>query len=305
MTLSRNLNRLIYFVTVVDAGSFTAAAERLGLTKAVVSQHIAKLEQEVGATLLLRTSRSLRPTEAGRTFHARCAAILRDSEEAFGELAQAARTPAGMLRLTAPFDYGAAVVAPALAEFVRRYPACEVDLQLSDRTLDMGAARIDMAIHVGWLSDSRLQARRVGSFRQILVCGPAFAQQVRDLQGPEDLAALPFVVNPALPDPRRWRFTDADGVSLVVQVRPSLVVDATPVVHSAARAGAGLAILPDYTVAEDLAQGRLTHVLPAWSLPSGGIDAVFPAARFRPVAANAFANLLAQFEKRRANGSTS
>src|ERR1700761_7568180 len=175
----QNLNRLVYFVAVVDAGSFTAAGERVGPPQAVGSQQIAKLESEVGATLLVRTSRSLRPTAAGRAFHTRCAAILRDSETAFGELAQHAQTPVGRLRLTAPFDYGEAVVAPALATFATKYPACQIELELSDHTLDMEGRHIDMAIHVGWLRDSARQARKVGAFRQLLVCGAGLAERVR------------------------------------------------------------------------------------------------------------------------------
>src|SRR3954463_7030341 len=109
-----NLNRLAYFAAVVETGSFTAAAARLGITKAVVSQQVARLEEELGTTLLVRTTRRVEPTEAGRAFHARCVVILRESEEAFVEITRAAGSPTGTLRITAPFDYGAAVVVPAL-----------------------------------------------------------------------------------------------------------------------------------------------------------------------------------------------
>ena len=125
-----NLNRLAYFAAVVDAGSFTRAAERLGISKAVVSQQVARLEAEVGTTLLVRTTRKVYPTEAGRMFHVRCAFILREAEDAFGELGQALSTPTGTLRMTAPFDYGISRVVPAVIEFTRRYPACNVDLSL-------------------------------------------------------------------------------------------------------------------------------------------------------------------------------
>ena len=117
-----NLNRLAYFAAVVDAGSFTAAAGRLGITKAVVSQQVARLEEEVGTTLLVRTTRKVRPTEAGRVFHARCASILREAEDAFGELSQVATTPTGTLRITAPFDYGISRVVPAITQFADKFP---------------------------------------------------------------------------------------------------------------------------------------------------------------------------------------
>src|SRR4051812_19996049 len=107
-----NLNRLAYFAAVIDAGSFTAPPAPLGITKAVVSQQVARLEEELGTTLLVRTTRRVAPTEAGRALHARCVVILRESEDAFADLGRAAATPTGSLRITAPFDYGAVVVVP-------------------------------------------------------------------------------------------------------------------------------------------------------------------------------------------------
>src|SRR3954447_2363331 len=120
---SMNLNRLAYFAAVVDAGSFTRAAASLGITKAVVSQQVAKLEDEVGTTLLMRTTRSVQATEAGRALYARCAVILRESADAFDELAQGVASPRGTLRIAAPFDYGSTVIVPVVTELTRLYPS--------------------------------------------------------------------------------------------------------------------------------------------------------------------------------------
>src|SRR5450432_2816328 len=126
-----NLNRLAYFAAVVDAGSFTRAAAGLGITKAVVSQQVAKLEEEVGTTLLIRTTRSVQATEAGRSLYARCTVILRESADAFDELAQGVASPRGTLRIAAPFDYGSTVVVTVVTELTRRYPRINVVLKLS------------------------------------------------------------------------------------------------------------------------------------------------------------------------------
>jgi DNA-binding transcriptional LysR family regulator len=293
-----NLNRLAYYAAVVDAGSFTAAAERLGVTKAVVSQQVA-LEQDVKTTLLARTTRSVRPTQAGLAFHVRCQAILREAEAAYEDLAQATAVPTGLLRLTAPFDYGTAVVTPAVTEFIRRYPGCEVAVTLSDRTLNLVSGQIDLAIHVGWLSDSGLQARRISGFRQLLVCASSLTAAVAGLQHPSAIADLPFVANAALREPRQWRFARGLTERCDVDVHPAVSIDATPAVHAAVLAGGGLSVLPDFLVAADLAAGRLIHVLPQWTLPDGGIHAVFPAARFRPTRVRAFVDLLTQMERQR------
>ena len=293
-----NLNRLAYFAAVVDAGSFTRAATSLGITKAVVSQQVSRLEQEIGVTLLTRTTRSVEPTEAGRTLYARCATILRESSDAFEELAHGVSTPRGTLRVTAPFDYGSSVVVPVVAELTRRYPEVEAVVSLSDRPVDLHAS--DVAIRVGWPEASTRQARRIGTFHQCLVCAPAFAKELSKVRRPEDLAELPFVANGSLHEPLTWRFALEPRKERTVHMRARITIDATPAVHAAVLAGAGLSVLPDYLVSADVASGRLHQVRPEWRLKSGGIHAVFPPARFRPPKVTTFIALLLEFLARAA-----
>lgn len=299
MRAYRNLNRLAYYAAVVDAGSFTAAAERLGITKAVVSQQVAKLEQEVGTTLLVRTSRTVHPTEAGFAFHARCAAILKESEDAFNELADSSAAPTGALRVTAPSDYGTLVVVFALTEFTRRYPACEATLILTDKHLDIVSGQIDIAVRLGRLPDSGLQCRKIASTRQLLVCGSTLASTASVIKEPEEVEKIPFVAHAALRDPLRLSFSRGDTEQRFVQATSILTIDSTPAVHAAVLAGAGLSVLPDFVVAADLAAGRLVHVLPGWSLPGDSVHAVFPATRFRSAKVRAFIHLLTKAEEMR------
>ena len=294
-----NLRRLAYFVSVVETGSFTAAAERLGITKAVVSQQVARLEREFRTSLLVRTTRSVKTTEAGQAFYLRCALILREAEHAFDDLAATSAEPSGTLRLTAPFDYGVSVVVPAISAFIARYPTCKVDAALTDQTLDIMSGNIELAIRVGWLAENGLQARKIGSFRQLLVASPSLERRVARLTRPQDIGDLPFVANTALRDHLKWSFLLNEVESQIVNVRASIFLDATLAVREAVFQGAGLSVLPDYAVADDLAAGRLIQVLPQWHLPSGGIHAVFPAARFRPAKVRAFVDLLADRERQR------
>lgn len=294
-----NLRRLAYFAAVVETGSFTAAAERLGITKAVVSQQVARLEREFRASLLVRTTRKVRTTEAGQSFYQRCALILREAEDAFDELAGTSEEPIGTLHLTAPFDYGIGVVVPAIAEFTRRYPQCKVDAVLSDQPLDIISEDIELSIRVGWLTDSGLQARRIGTFRQLLVAPAAMRARIEHLTQPRELEDLPFVANTVLREKLRWHFSKSEIERQTVNMQASIFLDATLAVRAAVLAGAGLSVLPDFAVSDDLAAGRLVHVLPAWSLPSGGIHAVFPATRFRPAKVRAFVELLHERERRR------
>lgn len=294
-----NLRRLTYFAAVVETGSFTAAAERLGITKAVVSQQVSRLESEFRTSLLTRTTRKVQPTETGQAFYLRCAMILREAEDAFDELAERSSEPAGTLRLTAPFDYGIGILVPVIAAFMQRYPACKVDAILSDQTLDIMSGNIELAIRVGWLAETGLQARKIGTFRQLLVASPAMAPKLAQLNKPEDIARLPFVANTALRDHCHWHFSLNEIERQEVTVQPSVFFDATLAVRGAVCEGMGLSVLPDFAVEEDIAVGRLIHVLPQWRLPSGGIHAVFPAARFRPAKVRAFVDLLADSEQKR------
>jgi DNA-binding transcriptional LysR family regulator len=287
-----NLNRLAYFAAVVDTGSFTRAAERLGITKAVVSHQVVQLERDLGTSLLVRTTRRVHPTEAGMMFHARCVMILREAEDAFDELAQAAIEPTGTLRITAPNDYGTTVVAPVVAAFAARYPACRVEQTLSDQTMDLTSGRIDMAVRVGWLADSSLQARKIGVFQQLLVAAPAFADRIAAVRDPDDIASLPFVANMALREPLLWQFSRGDLDRRAVRLQARIGIDTTPGVLEVVRTGGGLSVLPNFLAADELASGQLIHVLPEWSLPSGGIYTVYPAARFRPRKVTAFVEML-------------
>jgi DNA-binding transcriptional LysR family regulator len=232
-------------------------------------------------------------------FHARCTMILREAEDAFGELAQAAAEPTGTLRITAPNDYGAEMVIPVITAFTARYPACRVEQTLSDQTMDLAAANIDMAIRVGWLADSSLQARQIGSFQQILVGAPAFADRIAAVRDPDGLATLPFIANMALREPLLWQFARADREQRAVRMQANIAINTTIGVLAAVRAGGGLSVLPDFLVADDLASGRLSRALAEWQLPSGGIYTVYPAARFRPRKVSAFVEMLIAAERKK------
>jgi DNA-binding transcriptional LysR family regulator len=284
-----NLNRLAYFATVVDTGSFTRAAERLGISKAVVSQQVARLEQELRVTLLLRTTRKVVPTDAGRTLHGRCSTILREAAEAFDELAENVEEPRGVLRVAAPFDFGSSIV-HVIADFTRRFQNCNVELMLSDRVVDVQS--VDVALRVGRLLDSSHQAVRIRKMEQFLVCAADVASRLKSVREPEELAGVPFILNASLRELDSWRFVHASRGRRTVRMHWRISVDATPAAHAAVLAGAGLSVLPDYVVASDLLAGRLVRVLPDWKLPSGGVHAVLPAARFRPAKVGRFLELM-------------
>ncbi|WP_035051815.1 LysR family transcriptional regulator [Andreprevotia chitinilytica] len=277
-----NLNRLVVFVTVVEAGSLTAAAARLGLAKTMVSTHMQRLEAEVGASLLIRTTRRLGLTEAGEAFYEASRRIVRDAEEAVEAAGQNSAEPRGTLRVTAPIDYGATVVAPVAVALRQRYPDLKIELLAGDRIFDLVGEGIDVAIRIGKLTDSGLQAIKVATFEDWLVASPGLLASHTSPSTPQDLSKLPFVSLSVLPQPTTWTFEALDGAKEQVQFQAAFSANTAYAVRAAALAGGGLAILPDFAVQADVAAGQLVRVLPQWSLPNGGIHAVFPAARHHP-----------------------
>lgn len=288
-----NLNRLAYFVAVAETGSFTRAAERLGITKAVVSQQVRRLEADLRTSLLTRTTRRVNLTEAGRLLHGRCATIFSSAEDAIAEVTQFNAEPQGVLRVTAPNDFGASIVAPIVAKFTQQYPDCRVELLLSDTKIDLVEAHIDLSIRVGWLQDSSNQARRIGSFRQFVVAA-SNAVAARRVNVPADLADLPFVANASLKDPLLWHFTKAGEDESAVRLPQHILTNSTPAALAATLAGGGVSVLPDFLVDEHIRSGKLVRLVPDWDLPEGGVYVVLPPARFRPPRVTAFVAMLSK-----------
>lgn len=274
-----NLNRLIVFVTVVEAGSLTAAARKLNIAKTVVSSHIQRLEAEIGASLLIRTTRSLNLTEAGSTFFNASRKILRDVDKAVSAAAQDANEPQGTLKITSPVDYGIAVVGPVIAALSNRFPDLQIELITVDRILDLVEEGIDLAIRLGRLADSSHRTIRIGNFTDWLVVSPEFLGETPLPKDPEDISNCKFVSLSVLPQPLTWIFESPEKARKTVHLHASLSGNTTIAVREIVLAGGGFAILPDFSVSEYVSSGRLTRILPRWHLPIGGIHAVFPDAR--------------------------
>jgi DNA-binding transcriptional LysR family regulator len=277
-----NLNRLAVFVAVVEAGSLSAAARRLGIATTMVSAHMQRLEREVGASLLLRTTRSLRLTEAGEGFFDAARQIVADTERAIAAAAGDTAEPRGRLRVTAPVDYAERVLAPVAVALTQRHPQLQIDVLAVDRPLDLVAEQIDVAIRIGELADSDLRGTRVGRFGKCIVASPGLLRGRPTPAQPADLAALPFIALSVLAQPLSFAFSTGGGAEQTVRFQAALAMNTASAVRSAAMAGGGLCVLPDYLVADDLAAGRLVALLPGWQLPEGGIHALYPAARQPP-----------------------
>jgi len=294
-----DLNQLWLFAAVAESGGFTAAAQRLGVAKAKVSLAVARLESQLGQALFARSTRRVALTEAGQALYEQSIPALRSLQEAFEQAANP-QALAGTLRIAAATDYAAHPLAPAVAAFAARHPELQIDLRSSDRVLDMLREGIDVSLRLGWLRDSSLRARRLGTFEQYLVASPGYLKRAGMPAQPADLAAHEWVALTLLPSPLTWKFTSARGQVRTVRVNARLRTDAIGSLRGLLVQGAGISVMDQMTAAEALRRGDLVRVLPAWSLPRGGVHAVFPPGRHLPAKVKAFVDFYADWLARQA-----
>ena len=286
MRSSLNLNRLVVFAAVVEAGSLTAAAKRLGLTKTVVSSHLKKLEEELGVTLIGRTTRRMRLTDIGRELHERIQGPLVELMAGAAAARDRSRAPRGSVRLTASIDYGSEVLAPLLVRIQQENPGLVIDLVLDDHALDFIAEGIDIAIRIGWvLQDSSYRAVRLGGFKTWVVAPASWASSAPSIKTPTDLLGRPFIAGSMLKSPARWKFESADGIHTAQIFDVTMFANTNVAVRAAVESGGGFTILPDFAVRSRLESGSLIRLLDNWSLPSGDIQAIMPAARHQSAVA--------------------
>jgi DNA-binding transcriptional LysR family regulator len=202
MEHSPDLLDVLSFVRVVETGSFARAAERMALSKPVLSRRVARLEERLGARLLTRTARGAQPTQVGQAYYERAAAILADLEAAQEVVAQAVTQVAGPIRLSAPLSFGIAHLAPVLAEFAGLHPLVELDVEFDDHNVDLAAGGYDLAVRIGNLADSSLVARRIAPVRKHAIASPAYLAAHGRPDRPADLAGYDALVY----GNEQWRF---------------------------------------------------------------------------------------------------
>jgi DNA-binding transcriptional LysR family regulator len=267
------------FVRVVEAGSFVAAADRLGISTSSLSRLVADLEQHLGTRLLNRTTRRLSLTESGQAYYERCVTLLADLAEAEAMAGQSAAQARGTVRLTCSYSMAEQKVAPAIASFVERHPAVKFELVVSDRIVDLVEEGFDLAIRVGALGSDRLVARRLGSMQLVLCAAPSYLERHPEPRGPADLAAHNALTYAYSASPRLWRFTDRAGEVHDVRVAGNLHANSGDALRAAALEGLGIINEPDFLLDPALRAGRLVRLLPEYTGGGGDIWAVYPSRR--------------------------
>jgi DNA-binding transcriptional LysR family regulator len=267
------------FVAVVDVGTFVAAADALGLSKAAISRQVSELEQRLGVRLLHRTTRRLSLTGEGEVFLARSRDILASIEAAEAELSTRADSASGTLKVSVPLSFGIRHLAPLWSEFLAMHPRVTLDVQLADRVVDLVEEGFDLAIRIARLPDSSLVSRKLASTRLVLCASPAYLDRHGTPQHPHDLARHEVVGYSLLAMGDQWQFEGPTG-PLTVKVRPRLTTNNGDTCSAAALRGAGIQLQPTFLVGHDLATGQLVELLPAFRSVELGIYAVYPTRKF-------------------------
>ena len=271
---STDLIDVLSFVRVVETGSFARAAERMGLSKPVLSRRVARLEDQLGARLLTRTARGAQPTDIGQSYYARAANILTELEAAQEVVAEAVTQIAGPIRLTGPLSFGVQYLAPALAEFMREHPRIELDVEFDDRTVDLAGGGYDLAVRIGKLADSSLIARRIAPVRKVLVGSPEYLSRHGRPLRPADLADHQILFYAS----EQWRFRVGARWE-TIRLSPILRSNNGEMLRAAAEAGQGLCALPSFIASPAIADGGLEVVLRDFPLEEGALHAVMPPGR--------------------------
>lgn len=288
------LEQLAAFIAVAEAGSFAAAARRVGRDPSIISRRVSQLEEHLGVRLLSRTTRRVALTEAGALYHRRVQAALEELANASREASDVAASPQGLLRISVPVTFGRQWIAPLLPSFLERHPRIRVDMRFSDQFVDVVAEGFDVAIRVGVLPDSSLTAKKIASFRNLLVASPGYLKTHGTPREPADLAShacLGFAGHAAWPD---WPLVKG---ATRVTLRPTgpLIADNSEVVLMAAIQGAGITYTPDWLAGPALRSGKIVEVLPGWGGQSaGGVYAILPARRLVPAKARLFVDEIAR-----------
>jgi DNA-binding transcriptional LysR family regulator len=267
------------FVAVMETGSFVRAAAKLGASAGQASKMVSRLEAELGARLLNRTTRALAPTEVGEAYFERIRALIEEFDALDSAVKRATDTPTGRLRLTAPLTFGVTQLADALMDFAKAYPAIELDVSFSDRVVNLVDEGFDAAVRVGRPADSSLVARRIAPMTAVVVASDAYLAAAGTPAQPEDLAGHDCIIDTNFREPLVWRFRGADGAPVAVAVAGRLRFSNAEACLTAAEAGLGIALVPSFVAGASIRAGRVRPLLRGHEDEPFGVFVLYPPGR--------------------------
>ena len=272
------LTSMRVFVAIAELEAFTAAADRLDMSRAAVSKYITDLEQHLGGRLFNRTTRKVSLTEAGHAYFTRCKQVLEDIEDAESVVSGLSSEPRGVLRLSVPMSFGFRQLAPIIADFHRKYPGIEVDLSLNDRIIDVVEEGYDLVLRITQPEDSSLVARRIADCRFAIAASPDYLKRHGQPQRPEDLSDHQCLQYSYAWSTQLWKLREAND-DIRIRVTGPLTTNNGEMICAAAIEGMGICLLPTFICCDALRTGQLQQILSDHTPAPIGIYLVYPSSR--------------------------
>jgi LysR family transcriptional regulator for bpeEF and oprC len=293
---SMDLNQILTFVKVVDSGSFTKAAALLNQPKSRISRRIAALEKALGSQLLYRTTRQMQLTETGKDYYRRCAPLIQDLENANDTLTTKSEQLSGVLRVTAPEDYGKIILAPFIDEFLKIHPKMKVEVVLAGAYLDLIKEAIDIAIRIGNLKDASMKSKKLSTMKSMVVASPFFLEKNIAITKPEHLSQVSCIdfstSDFSKASKSQWKLIKDHHQEAKVKIDGAVSANSPEFVYHLALLGRGVAMVPQFLCEAAIAEGKLIHLLKSWTSEPIPVHLLTPAQKEIPAKTRAFMDFL-------------
>lgn len=279
-------------VAVVEAGSFTAASERLGISNALVSKYVGVVESTLGVRLFNRSTRRVVLTEAGQRYYEQVIPLLEEVDALIDNVSGVQSDPKGLLRVSAPQTFGEMVLSPLIPQFLNTYPDLSVNLQLTDRMIDILGEGIDVAIRIGSVDDSNLVARRIDTLPLVLCASPQYLLRFGEPQTAQEIGDHHCVIDSNFRVGKRWGILTPDGETVSIEVDSRIAVNSPRAVREITSAHGGIGLIPRFIVEEELKKGQLKEVLQGYRTLEFGLFAIYPHRRYLPKKVRCFIDFI-------------
>lgn len=294
----RNFDEIFAFMSVVEAGSFVGGAKLMGLSRSAAGKAMARLEQRLGVRLLNRTTRSFSLTDEGRTFHEQCKLVIASIEQAEATIKTSSMTPTGSLRITVPDAFGRIFLLPLVSDYMAQWPEMRVEVNFTDRAIDMIDEGIDLAVRIGTTvsdsrSDTRLISRVVAEYEAVLIASPDYLGRMGEPAHPDDLVNHECLIFASSLQRHVWRLREPDGEWVRAPGRHRLRMDNGEALLFSALAGMGIAFLPTFLCGPALETGKLKRVLPNYETETAPITVIYPTKQHLSAKVRCFIDLIA------------
>jgi DNA-binding transcriptional LysR family regulator len=279
-------------VAVVETGSFTAAGERLNMSKALVSKYVGEVEKQLNVRLFYRTTRQLAITDAGKNYYENALALLEQYSSMLDSVTGEQTSPKGTLRISAPVTFGEIKLSPLIPKFMEQYPELKVEIILTNNAVDMLEEGIDIRLRIGGVDDSTMIARHLKSFPLILCVSPSYLESHGEPKIPQEISEHKTIIDSNFRIGTQWPFISSKGSSEVVKVNSSIAINSPKAVEQLAIAGGGIGLIPEFIVEDSIASGKLTKILSNYATLEFGLHAIYPHRKYVPKKVRCFIDFM-------------